>query len=118
MTPKTSILRSAALLAAAITWAYACAGTTARAGNPPVKPKVTIPRVTRPPKLEDFLNMEPPDALGMVELREFTQRRPDDGKPATERMVVYLGYDEKFLYAVGICYDTHRERIRARMAKR
>jgi Domain of unknown function (DUF5916) len=118
VTRKTPILRSAALLAAAIIWAYPCAGPTARAGNPPVKPKLTIPRVTRPPRLEDFLNMEPPDALGMVGLREFTQRRPDDGKPATERMVVYLGFDEKFLYAVGICYDTHPERIRARMARR
>src|SRR5215471_15845424 len=93
---KKSVLRGGVLLVAALVGVCADAGA-AGTDHPPVKPKLTIPRVTRPPKLEDFLHMDPPDTLGMVALTEFTQRRPDDGKPASERTVVYLGYDQKFL---------------------
>ena len=58
---------------------------------------IRIPRVSTPPKLEEFLNMEPPpnwrDKLAKVD--RFIQRIPSDGAPASQRTEAYLGYDDK-----------------------
>lgn len=62
--------------------------------------------------------MTPRDTHGMTQVEEFTQRNPDDGKPATQRTVAYFGYDDKNLYLVAVCYETEPDRIRARMTKR
>ncbi len=81
---------------------------------------VTIPRVNRAPKLEDFPEMKPNGwaraNLGKIE--GFLQRDPKDGEPATQRTEVYLGYDAKRLYAIFLCFDTVPGRIRARVVRR
>jgi hypothetical protein len=81
---------------------------------------VHIPRVASPPRLEDFLTMEPTpawkDKLAMVE--GLRQRVPTDGAPISQRTEVYLGYDDKNLYAIFVCFDSEPRKIRARLSRR
>src|SRR5262249_10097318 len=79
-----------------------------------------LPRLSAPPRLEDFLAMEPPPALRDELLRAdaFVQREPQDGQPASERTVGYLGYDQEALYAVFVCFDREREKLRAHFTRR
>lgn len=84
------------------------------------KPKLSLPRVDRPPTLEDFLDMRPGGEFeGKLSKAEgFIQQRPRDGEPATQPTEAYLCYDEKNLYVIWVCFDSEPDRIRARMAKR
>ncbi len=79
-----------------------------------------IPRISTPPKLEEFLNMEPPPNWRdkLVKVDRFTQRIPSDGAPVSQRTEAYLGYDEKNLYAIFICFDTEPQKLRARLSRR
>ncbi|MCI0488804.1 MAG: carbohydrate binding family 9 domain-containing protein [Blastocatellia bacterium] len=81
---------------------------------------VTIPRVERPPKLEDFLDMKPSGETDgrLVKVEGFVQRTPRDGEPATQRTEVYLGYDDENLYIISVAFDTEPDKIRARMTRR
>ncbi len=83
-------------------------------------PTIKIPHLDKPPTLEDFLEMKPNAAMEgrMLKVTGFTQRGPDDGKPATQQTEVYLGYDDKDLYAVFVCLDPQPGQIRARLARR
>jgi hypothetical protein len=76
------------------------------AGADHEKPLV-IPRLARGPALEDFLTMKPEgdSARGMALVTGFVQREPRDGEPVSEPTQAYLGYDEKNLYVVFVCYD-------------
>jgi hypothetical protein len=83
-------------------------------------PTVVIPRVDRPPRLEDFAAMAP-DGEGsgqMARVDGFLQRLPSDGAPVSERTEAYLGYDARYLYAVFVCFDREPNRVRARMTNR
>jgi hypothetical protein len=82
--------------------------------------QINIPRVSQPPKLEDFLGMKPDPAWEgkLAKVDRFTQRVPSDGEPSTQRTDVYLGYDNKNLYAIFVCFDTNPEKIRARLSRR
>jgi len=106
-----------AILLAAGLWPSVCAGAAPGVDPPPAK-KLSIPRVSSPPALADFLAMEPADTHGLVAVEGFVQRSPDDGKPASQRTVVYLGYDDRFFYLVAVCYESDPTKIRAHMAKR
>ena len=59
----------------------------------PVFQTIQIPRVDRPPKLEEFLTMEPaPYWQGkLAKVDRFTQRVPSDGAPVSQRTEAYLG---------------------------
>lgn len=83
-------------------------------------PRVTIPRLSRAPELEEFLDMKGPAELTavMAHVDRFTQREPEDGRPATHATDVYLGYDDKNFYAVFIAFEDEPEKIRAHMARR
>lgn len=78
-------------------------------------PTLSTPRVSRPPKLEDFLNGTPREAEARVS--DFRQREPGDGVPASQPTEAYLSYDDKNLYVVFVCKD-QPDKIRARLAKR
>ncbi|MCH7766207.1 MAG: carbohydrate binding family 9 domain-containing protein [Acidobacteria bacterium] len=80
--------------------------------------EVHIPRVSQPPRLEDFRDMNSPTGNGMLRIDNFTQRTPDDGAQSSQPTVVYLGYDQQNFYAVFVCSDREPEKIRARMARR
>jgi hypothetical protein len=90
------------------------------AGAQPVEtPRLTIPRVTRPPQRADFESMEIRDApLGMQRVEGFVQRFPNDNEPVSERTVVYVGYDQTFLYVAFVCFDTEVDRIGRHMLPR
>ena len=82
---------------------------------------VTIPRVSRPPTLEDFLSMKPPAEFAdgrMAKVDKLYQRNPHDMAPVSQKTEIYLGYDQKNLYAVFVCFDSEPRKIRAHMAKR
>ena len=83
-------------------------------------PAITIPKLTGAPKLEDFLGMKPAPGVAqeMAKVENFIQRDPKDGAPAQERTEVYIGYDNKTLYAVFVCFDKEPGKIRARMTRR
>ena len=79
-----------------------------------------IPRLAEAPRLEQFLSMQPPPGVrsSMAVVSGFTQRIPDDGAAASQRTDVYLGYDERNLYAVFVAFDTQPGNIRANLAPR
>ena len=82
-------------------------------------PAIMIPRLSRAPSLDDFVTMQPKGdaALQMAKVTGFTQRNPHDGEPVTEPTDAYLGYDQKNLYVVFVCFDDPK-RVRARMSRR
>jgi len=73
-----------------------------------------IPRVSRAPVLDDFVNGVEREAELVV--TDFRQYRPGDGEPATQETTAYLSYDDKNLYAAFICKDDPKL-IRARLSK-
>lgn len=75
---------------------------------------LTVPRVSEPPRLEDFLGMRPgPRWEGkLAKVENFTQRLPSDGQPSTERTEAYLGYDDQFLYCVFVAFDSEAGKVR------
>src|SRR5512132_3605541 len=80
-----------------------------------------IPRLARPPKLEDFVTMKPAPEFangGMLMVNELKQRLPNDGAPVSQKTEIYLGYDQKNLYAAVIAFDNEPQKIRAHMSKR
>ncbi|HET6179510.1 MAG TPA: DUF5916 domain-containing protein [Candidatus Sulfotelmatobacter sp.] len=85
----------------------------------PGAPAITIPRLQRAPVLEDFLSMKPKGeaALQMAKVTGFTQRNPHDGESVSEPTDAYLGYDQKNLYVVFVCFDNPNQ-VRARMSRR
>ena len=83
--------------------------------DPLPRPTIHIPRVSRPPKLEDFLNNTPREAE--TKITEFRQREPHDGDPIGRPTTGYLSFDDKNLYVVMECKDERGE-IRAHMSKR
>ena len=87
---------------------------------PPTLAQVTIPRVSSNPQLEDFLEMKPSPAWDgkLAKIDRFTQRTPSDGQPVSQRTLAYLGYDDKNLYAIFICFDNEPKKIRARLSRR
>ena len=82
-------------------------------------PALTIPRLSRAPTLEDFLSMNPEGeiALQMAKVTGFVQRVPHDGEKVSEDTAAYLGYDQKNLYVVFVCFDDPKK-VRGRMSRR
>ena len=54
----------------------------------------------------------------LAKVAGFTQRIPTDGAPSTQRTDAYLGYDDKNLYAIFVCFDTDPQKLRARLSRR
>lgn len=74
-----------------------------------------IPKVSRPPKFEDFLQNRPREAE--LKITEFWQIDPGDGDPASQPTTAYLSYDDKNLYVAFICIDDP-SKIRAQITRR
>jgi hypothetical protein len=79
-----------------------------------------IPRLEVRPTLADFLEMRPSPALAgkMLKVEGFQQRDPKDGAPISQKTEVYLGYTDKNIYVVCICFDSEPDKIRARLGRR
>jgi hypothetical protein len=56
-------------------------------------------------------------ALEMAKVTGFSQRNPHDGESVSETTEAYLGYDQKNLYVVFVCFDDPGQ-VRARMSRR
>ncbi len=74
-----------------------------------------ISHVTSAPRLEDYINGNPPD--GAMPVTNFIQRNPDDGKPASRQTNAWLAYDDANLYVIFVCKSPAGE-LRARYTKR
>jgi hypothetical protein len=113
----TQIVRACALVGALLA-AGLCA-QPAVAQRPAAKansiPTLRIPRVSRAPKIEDFLERKPREAEAVA--TDFRQRDPGDGTAASQSTTAYLSYDEKNLYIVFVCKDAPGK-ARAHLAKR
>jgi len=83
-------------------------------------PSIQIPRIDTPPTLADFEAMKPDARFSnsMLKVTGFIAREPADGAQPTQDTDVYLGYDNRNLYAVFICWDKEPDKIRARMTRR
>jgi Domain of unknown function (DUF5916)/Carbohydrate family 9 binding domain-like len=81
---------------------------------------IQIPRISSAPRLDEFLNMEaPPRWKGkLAKVDKLTQRIPTDGAPATQKTEIYLGYDDKNLYVIFVCFDTEPRKVRAHLSRR
>ena len=90
-----------------------CLATGAWAQTP--APVLRMPRVSRPPSLDDFLRGRPREAEARV--TGFRQRYPRDGAPASRETTAYVSYDERNLYVAFDCRD-EPGKIRGRLAKR
>jgi hypothetical protein len=78
-----------------------------------------IPRLSRAPSLEDFLTMKPAGEVArqMTRVTGFVQRNPHDGAPVSQPTEAYLGYDQKNLYVVFVCFDVPGK-VRGHKARR
>ncbi len=91
---------------------------------PPTPPEafatLHIPRLEQGPTIADFAGMQPSAAFAgkMLKVDGFLQRDPKDGAPVSQKTEVYLGYTDKSLYVVCICFDSEPEKVRARMVRR
>jgi hypothetical protein len=94
-----------------------------RSGATPERPvfaTLHVPHLEQTPRINDFLSMHPSPAFAstMLKVEGFTQRDPKDGAPISQKTELYLGYTDKNLYVVCICFDSEPEKIRARMSRR
>lgn len=78
-------------------------------------PAGTIPKVTRQPRLQDFLTGTPREAE--LKITEFRQFDPGDGEPVSLPTTAYLSYDDKNIYIAFACNDDPSE-IRAHVTRR
>ena len=79
-----------------------------------------IPRLEAGPALSDFQGMRPGSAIAlkMLKVEGFVQRDPKDGAPVSQRTEVYLGYTDKNLYVVCLCFDSDPKKIRSHRTRR
>lgn len=56
-------------------------------------------------------------ARQMAQVTGFIQRNPHNGEKVSEQTFAYLGYDQKNLYIVFVCFDDPKK-VRARMSRR
>src|SRR5690349_18674686 len=84
------------------------------------RPVITIPRLSKAPAVGDFLRKEArgPGAVRLGKISRVIQRHPQDGARSSERTEVYLGYDNKDIYFVFVCFDNDPRRTRARLSRR
>lgn len=54
----------------------------------------------------------------MAMVSDFIQSDPSDGQKATQKTEVYLGFDQKSLYVVWLCFDNEPGKIRAHLVRR
>lgn len=81
----------------------------------PIASTLNIPRVSRAPRIVDFLEGTPREAETRVD--DFRQRQPNDGQPASLSTTAYLSYDDHTLYAIFVCRD-EPAKVRAHMGRR
>ena len=81
---------------------------------------IIIPRLDAAPTLKDFIAAAAPTqaAKEMLRISRFIERYPDDGKPASDATIAYLGYTHDYLFVAFVCKDKQPNLIRAHMLAR
>ena len=99
----------------ALCLAYA---SVASAQQGPYVPKATLQalRVSQAPSIDGRLNEGFWSRADVAS--DFTQRDPDEGKPATERTEVRIAYDDGALYVGVRLFDSEPDRIERRLSTR
>ena len=77
---------------------------------------LTIPKVEQAPKIDGKLD-DDCWAKGAV-AKDFLQRRPEEGEPATEKTEVRICRDDRALYIGARCFDSQPDKIRAGVMQR
>ncbi len=108
------------LLVCVFLWPAAASGQGGAAvplppAGPSAIPFERIPRVTRAPRIEDFIEDRAREAE--LAVSDFRQYLPGDGAPASEETSAYLSYDDKNLYVVFVCGDAAGQ-VRGHLSKR
>jgi len=100
--------------------AYAKKDDPASTPPSPAFATLHIPHLDQSPGLNDFLGMQAGEGVAskMLKVEGFLQRDPKDGAPISQKTEAYVGYTDKSLYVVAICFDTELRNIRARLARR
>jgi hypothetical protein len=62
--------------------------------------------------------LDEPEWAEAPEAEDFIQLQPEKGKPASERTVVRILFDDHYVYFGFWCYDSEPQKIAARMTKR
>jgi hypothetical protein len=81
----------------------------------PARARIRIPRVSRVPQLEDFLNGSEREAEARA--TDFVERYPKNGAAPPRETIAYISYDDKNLYVIVRCKDEPAA-VRAHMSKR
>jgi len=81
---------------------------------------INVPRVSKAPQLEDFLEMKPDGEWEgkLAKVEGFLQRLPRDGEPSTQKTEVYLGYDDLNFYCIFVAFDSEPNKVRAHRTPR
>ena len=91
-------------------------GAQTAPATPQVPERLTIPRVSVPPELEDYLDGVPrPDEVAIT---AFVQREPGDGVPVSQPTEAYVSYDDTNLYVMFVARDREPQQVRASLSKR
>src|SRR4051794_8146858 len=88
-----------------ITFCFHATIALAQNKPPAQKPAFSATRVAKAPAIDGDLS----DAAwqNVPEITSFTQHNPDDGKPATQKTVVKVVYDDHAIYFGAMLYDTN-----------
>ncbi|MBG29875.1 MAG: hypothetical protein CMI31_07730 [Opitutae bacterium] len=79
-------------------------------------PLLSVPGIAQAPKIDGKLD----DACWAkaAVAKDFLQRRPEEGEPATEKTVVRICRDDEVLYIGARCFDSQPDKIRAGVMQR
>ena len=101
-------------------WAIACGGLLFLAFASHAEERVPVPPMS-PPVMQAYRLSTPPlldgnvtdDAAwsGVQPTTRFWQVRPDEGRPATQRTAVYVGFTDQSLFIGVICFDDDPAKI-------
>jgi uncharacterized protein DUF5916/cellulose/xylan binding protein with CBM9 domain len=82
--------------------------------------EIVIPKIDQKISIDDFAGMKPradlADKLALVE--NFIQSNPKDGAPSSQKTVVYLAYNDNYLYVVFLCFDNEPNKIVSALTRR
>jgi len=76
---------------------------------------ITAVKLTEPLKLDGILDEE---IYSTTTSTDFLQYVPDNGKPATEKTEMWIGYDESALYVGAKLWDSEPDKIVSRIGRR
>jgi hypothetical protein len=104
-----------ALLGVALTTTSIAVSLAQDSGSGPAKEPIKIQRIKSPVELDGLTNESAWDGIRSLPI---VMRFPDFGSEPSERTEILLGYDDDYLYAAGVLYDSVPSKIQATSFKR